>query len=226
MVANPNIPDNSVGVLPINGPITKYNGDCGEPGSIQMASSLGMMEKRDNIGSVVMLLDTPGGESRAANVMKNTIAGMKKPVLSSVDGMCASLGMHLISASDEAYVSSKLDQVGSIGSYCILADFSGMLEKEGIKVHEIYAPQSVDKNKDSRDAMKGDYTAIQQELEQSVNEFINYVKQRRPQSASTEKEWNSGKMFDAATAQKIGLHDGVKPFDQVVSKAAWLAKRK
>jgi protease-4 len=225
LVSNPNIPENSVGVLPIGGPITKYNGSCGEPGAIQKASWLGMMQKRDNIGSVVMLMDTPGGEVRAAPVMTDTIGKMGKPVLSLVDDLSASLGMWLSSASDEVYASSNRAQIGSIGSYTMLADMSGMLEKEGIKIHEIYAPQSVDKNKEYRDALKGDYTAIEKDLALHVDDFKSFIKQQRPQSAPFESQWGTGKVFYADEGKKLGLIDGVKSFDQVVSKAAWLGKR-
>lgn len=223
---NANIPEGSVGVLPISGPITKYNGECGEPGNIQRATWLNDMQRRNNIGSIVLLQDTPGGEARSANVMTSTIAKMSKPVLSYVDGMSASLGIFLTSASDEVYVSSEMDEVGSVGSYLMLADFKGYFESQGLKIHEIYAPQSVDKNKDYRDALKNDYAAIEEDLKMHVDAFINYVKQQRPQAAAYVNEWNSGKMFYAADAKKIGLIDGVRSFEQVISKAAWNAKMK
>lgn len=224
--ANANIPPGSVGIISITGPITKYEGDCGEPGAQQMAGWLMEMEKRQNISSVVMVVDTPGGEARAANVLTSTIGRMKKPVLSFVDDMAASLGMWLTAASDEVYVSNKLGEVGSIGSFVMFADYRGYFEQKGIKIHEIYAPQSTDKNKEYRDALEGDYTSIKADLEVLVNEFIGYVKTERPGAASHEKKWNSGKMFYADEAKKIGLIDGVKNFDQVVSKAAFNAQNK
>lgn len=223
---NPNIPPNSVGVLPITGPITKYNGSCGEPGAIALTTSLMTMLNRDNIGSVIQLIDTPGGEARAASSYCAVADNSKKPILSFVDGMCASLGMYFASASDEVYLSNDLDQVGSIGSYCTLLDFSQYLENEGIKLHEIYAPQSTEKNKDYKDALQGEYSGIQADLKVGVDAFINYVQQSRGgKAASSVDNWKSGKMFYGKDAVKNGLADGVKPFDQVVSKAAWLAKR-
>lgn len=224
--SNANIPPNSVGIIFITGPITKYNGECGEPGAQQMGSWLADMEKRKNISSVVMVVDTPGGEARAANAFTSTIGSMKKPVLSFVDGMAASLGMWLTAASDEVYVSSKLDEVGSIGSYVMFADFSERFAKMGIKIHEIYAPQSTDKNKDYKDALEGDYTAISADLEKLVNEFIGYVKTARPAAAKNESKWNTGKMFYAEYAKKLGLIDGISTLDKVVSKAAFNAKMK
>lgn len=225
-VPNPNIPQGSVGILPISGPITKYNGDCGEPGSIQRAGWLQEMQSRSNIGSIIQLIDTPGGESRAANSHVQAIQKSNKPVLSYIDGMCASLGVWYSSASQETYLSSEMDEMGSIGSYCSILDFSGYLEAQGIKLIEIYAPQSIDKNKDYRDAMNGDTSAIEADLKIMVDAFTSFVKTSRGDKASSNaKAWDSGKMFYANEAVKLGLADGIKPFDQVVSKAAWLGKR-
>jgi protease IV len=223
---NPNIPDNAVGILPISGPITKYNGDCGEPGAIQRNSWLMQMQSRASIGSVVMLLDTPGGEARAASTLAPTISNFKKPILSYIDGLNASLGMWLSSGTDEVYLSNKMDELGSIGTYVTIPDFTGYFEKEGIKLHEIYAPQSVDKNKDYRDAIKGDYASVEKDLKLLTDEFIGFVKnQRGDKAAASIKEWSSGKMFYADEAVSLGLADGIRSFDQVISKAAWLAQR-
>lgn len=231
MVPNPNIPPNSVGILPITGPVTKYNGDCGEPGAIAKNSWLLDFAQRDNIGSVILLMDTPGGEGRAADTLTATIQKFKKPILSYVDGMCASLGVWYSSASDEVYLGSDMAEVGSVGSYCTLLDFSGYLEQNGIKMTEIYAPQSTDKNKDYRDALAGNTSAIEADLKLHVDAFIKSVANsggntmRSDTARANMSQWSSGKMFYAKDAIKVGLADGIKPLDQVVSKAAWLAKR-
>lgn len=226
MVPNPNIPLNSVGIIPISGPITKYNGECGEPGSIARNSWLLDMKKRDNIGSVVLLLDTPGGQVGAQNASMNIIESMGKPVLSYVDGMCASLGMWYSSVSDEVYLSDEEDQMGSVGSYATILDFQGYYEKMGLKLHKIYAPQSTEKNEEYRAAIEGNYEPMQEMLRQHTNRFIQFVKTKRTAAAATAEQWNKGKLFFAKDAVRLGLADGIKPFDQVISKAAWLAKRK
>ena len=229
-VPNPNVPPNSVAIIQVTGPVTKYNGDCGEPGAIQLASYINGMNVRGNVGSIVLVLDTPGGEARAANVLTEATRNSTKPILSYIDGMCASLGVYLSSGTREVYLSSNSDQVGSVGSYCTLFDFSGYLEMQGVKMHEIYAPQSLDKNKDYKDALKGDYSAIENDLKLHVDDFIKYVatnggSSRAGVASSNKEAWSTGKMFYAADAVKVGLADGVRSFSQVVSKAAWLAKR-
>lgn len=228
---NPNIPPGSIGIIPINGPLTYYNGDCGEPGMIQRMNWLIDMQRRDNIAGIVQLIDTPGGISTAATHYVAQMNRSDKPILSYVDHFCASLGMWFAAQSTEVYLSNDLAEMGSIGSYCMLIDAKGALEMEGYKVVEIYAPQSKDKNKDYRDALAGDDTLIKEDLRIHVNAFINHVSKsndtmRGSRARGNVKEWNSGKMFYANESIKFGLADGVKNFQQVVSKASWLAKRK
>lgn len=225
-VPNQNIPQNSIGIIPFNGPLTYYNGDCGEPGMIQRINWLMEMQRMPNVSAVVQLMDTPGGVSSAAF---NYIAEMRKsskPILSYVDNICASLGMWFSAASDETYMGHEFSEMGSVGSYCILLDMKSAMEAQGFKLVEVYAPQSTDKNKAYKDAIAGDDSLIKEDLRLHVDAFIKHIKENRADSAANEAAWNSGKMFYANDAKKLGLSDGIKPFNQVVLKAAWLAKRK
>lgn len=227
IVANPNIPEGSVAVIPVSGPILKYNGGCGEPGSIQRIGWLMDAEKRQNISAAVVLIDSPGGQVDGTQSFANAIKSFSKPILGYVDdGMAASAAMWLLSAADEAYTSLESDQVGSIGVYTTIVDFKGYFEKEGYKLHEIYAPQSTEKNKDYRDALTGNYDSVLADLKITADTFIKAVKTNRSKAAAHAGEWETGKMFYSKEAASIGLIDGIKSFDQVISKAAWLSKRK
>ena len=225
---NPNIPEGSVAIFPVNGPIMKYNGECGEPGSIQRVSMLLDLEKRQNVGSVVMLIDSPGGQVDGTQSMVNAVKNFSKPILGLVeDGMAASAAMWLLSATDEAYAALESDQVGSIGVYTTVLDYKGWFEQNGIKIHEIYAPQSTEKNKDYKDAIGGNYESIMADLKITADTFINAVKANRKGKAdASQSQWDTGRMFYAKDAVKAGLIDGVKSFEHVIKKASWLSKRK
>lgn len=225
---NPNIPEGSIAILPVNGPIMKYNGECGEAGSIQRVTWLLDMERRQNIGGVVMLIDSPGGQVDGTQSLVNAVKNFSKPILGFVDdGMAASAAMWVLSATDEAYTSLESDQVGSIGVYTTVLDYKGWFEQNGLKVHEIYAPQSTEKNKDYKDAIAGNYEAVMADLKITADNFISSVKANRKGKAdASQAQWSTGRMFYAKEAQKAGLIDGVKSFEHVIKKASWLAKRK
>jgi protease-4 len=225
-VQNPNIPPNSVAVLPISGPITKYSGECGEPGAIERNNWLLQIERLDHVNSVILLLDTPGGEVRAIDSIIPTLEKFSKPVLSYIDGMSASLGVWFTSASKEVYFGSNRGQLGSIGAYITIPDFTEYFAKAGVKIHEIYAPESGDKNKIWRDVVQGEYGLIEKQLSEVMKDFISFVGNHRGSKAvENASQWNTGKMFSASEAVKLGLADGIMSFQQVVSKATWLGKR-
>lgn len=225
-VPNPNIPTNSIGVISICGPITKYDGECGELGAISISNMIADINKRDNVDGIVLSIDSPGGEARAASILTSAIQNSKKPVLSHVSGMAASLAVFITSASKEVYLSNKMDEMGSVGSFWTMYDFSKYLENAGITVHEIYAPQSTDKNSLFNEALSGNYEQAKEYLKLHVDEFISFVKNSRGEKAAkSADQWNSGKMFFANEAIKLGLADGILPIEKVISKAAWLSKR-
>lgn len=226
--ANPNVPEGSVAVIPVSGPILKYNGGCGEPGSIQRIGWLMDAENRQNISSAVLLIDSPGGQVDGTQSFANAIKSFSKPIVGFVDdGMAASAAMWIGSATDELYCSLESDQVGSIGVYTTVVDFKGFFEQKGYKLHEIYAPQSTEKNKDYREALTGNYDLVLEDLKVIASNFIKAVNVNRGEKASANQEkWDSGKMFYAKEAKSVGLIDGIKSFEQVIAKAAWLSKRK
>ncbi len=152
-----------------------------------------------------------------ADVIK--AAAASKPVMAVInDGMAASAAMWIASAANEIYVTQATDQVGSIGVYTQIADWN-QYYKDALKlnVQDIYAPQSTDKNKDYRDAISGDTSAVEGDLSVLADQFINTVASNRSGKIKGDT-WKTGKMFYAKDAKKIGLIDGIASFDQVVQK--------
>ncbi|HRD54621.1 MAG TPA: hypothetical protein PKY96_18435, partial [Flavobacteriales bacterium] len=99
------------------------------------------------IVGVVLNIDSPGGNGNAMNLMANQVERMRKPVVGLVShGMACSAAYGIGSACDLMMTSGPMDEVGSIGTYVRLHDWSGADEKDGLKVHEIYATRSVEKN--------------------------------------------------------------------------------
>ena len=228
---NPNIAEGSVAVIPVSGPMMKYNGSCGEHGSLKRIGFLLDAERRNSISSAVLMVDSPGGQVDGTQSFANAVKSFSKPIIGFVDdGMAASAAKWAISATDEVYASLETDQVGSIGVYTTIVDFKGYFEKHGYKLHEIYAPQSTDKNLDFRKVIESngeDVDMVKEDLRTIADHFIKAIKTFRGDKAATyQKDWDSGKMFYAKDAVNIGLLDGIKSFEQVISKAAWLAKRK
>lgn len=221
-----NAPENSIAVIKISGPITKYDGDCGEPGALQIATWINAASASSKIMGIILDIDSPGGEGGGATVLADTIKSISKPIIAwTADGGAFSAAYWAASQCTEIHLRRTTDQVGSIGGYTMVGDFSGAYELQGIKVKTVYAPQSIDKNKGTRDAFeKDDVSIIEKEMEFYVSSFINDVSSGRKNKLKS-NEWNTGKTYYANEAKKIGLIDAISNFQQVVSRVAALAKQ-
>lgn len=213
------LPSGSIAMLDINGPITKY-GDICSYGSIDHTATLNRLGAAPNVEGVILNIDSPGGEVSGTAMLADAIKslGTKKPVVAMIDnGIAASAAMWIASASNEIYTTQKIDMVGSIGVYTTLVDWYGYLEKEGLKVRDIYAPQSTDKNLDYREALKGNDDLVKDELKVLADEFISTIAKNRAGKIQG-NDWSTGKMYYSKEAIRLGLIDGQKSFNQVVGR--------
>jgi protease-4 len=210
-------PKNSLALIPVIGAVSKYY-DCGVAGTSDMARWIKEANDAPNISGIILQIDSPGGMVDGTQTLVDAILNSHKPVTAFVDdGMAASAAMWIASAADEIVLSQKTDMVGSIGVLTTLADYSGYFEQKGIKLHEIYATQSSDKNKDYRDALKGDYKAVKDELSFIAAEFIAAIKQNRSAQLNLEAgDPFTGKMYFADQAIEIGLADRIGSIEHAV----------
>lgn len=210
------LPENSIAMVDIVGPVTKF-GDMCSWGSVDHAETIRRLSKAQNVSGIIINVDSPGGEASGTSMLADTIkdAASVKPVIGLIDdGIAASAGYWIVSACTEVYVTKRTDMVGSVGVYCAIADWYGYFESQGLKVHDVYAPQSTDKNKIFQDAIDGNDKPLQTELKVLASEFIETVKTNRG-ARLTSDEWDTGKMFYTKDAVKIGLIDGQMTLSEV-----------
>jgi ClpP class serine protease len=196
--------EDSISLIPIIGPVMKHDSWC-ESGTKTRAKQLLEADANNNIQGHIILLDTPGGETQACELMSEAIKQCTKPVYAVVDGLCASAGMWIAAGCARVYASSKTDIIGCIGTVSTLVDYSGALEKAGIKIHEVYSTLSPEKNKESRDALAGDYTTLLKNIIDPLTEvFHSHLKSSRP---NINVEALKGATYVADKAIEMGLVD-------------------
>lgn len=213
-----NAPENSVAIIRIQDVITKYDQACGDSGMNTKANLLFRADKNPNIKAHILLMDTPGGEAYAGMAMAEAVKSVTKPIIAYVDDLSASAGMMIASQADYIVANQELARVGSIGTFVTLADYKGYFEKEGIKIVEVYADASNDKNKPYRDAIdKGEFKLIKQDLNVLNDRFLQYIESGRTGKLKTgADDWGTGKVFFASEAVKTGLIDDIMPLESVI----------
>jgi ClpP class serine protease len=214
-------PANSIAILNINGVITKYDQFCGEFGMITKADILQRCYDNTNIKGVIIVGESGGGDGNAMRLMVSKILQRNKPVIGFVEDYSFSAMYGILAACDVIIANSELAQVGSIGTFMTLVDYSKQLEMEGISVKEIYATKSTDKNKIFNDAINGVPDGIigVRAICDKYNEyFLQTVSDGRSDRMNEpEKEWGTGKTFFASEALKMGLIDGIDTIENVIN---------
>ena len=209
-----------VSVITIDGPITRNGGGCSY-GSVDHRDMMMAAADHPLCRGHVFVINTPGGSAWAKNDYEQAIEYARKkgqPVIAFIDGMCASAGMYLAALCDERYYMHPKDEVGCIGvmaAFYTEADGS-VNQYSNETYHEIYDPESFEKNKAMRDiANDGNTEDLIKELADLGVEFRNDVKKRCP--AATEEHLH-GKVFAASDVEGI-LVDGQSTFLGVVRRA-------
>jgi protease-4 len=216
-----NAPVKSTAVLNIVGPIMKYD-NCGDAGTATYGAILKNAIANPNIGSIVIKIDSPGGEVSGTEDFAKIIASSHKPIVAVAEDLMASAAYWFGSQAKELYASSLTTRIGSIGTMLSFADVQPYFEKQGVVFHEVYAPDSKDKNKDFAELRAGNYAKIKETLGAINDVFKSNVISGRGKKLN-EKETLTGKVFMAEDAIKVGLIDGIKSMDDAIARAQELA---
>ncbi len=209
-----------VSVIDISGPITRNGGACSF-GSIHHRDIMMAAANHPLCRGHVFIINTPGGSAWAKNDYEQAInyaRSLGQPVIAFIDGMCASAGMYLASLCDERYYMHPKNEIGCIG---VMAAF--YTEADGSTnaysnetYHELYDPESFDKNKAFRDvANDGNTEQLIGELAELGVEFRADVLKACPNATD---EHLHGKVFNAEDVKGI-LVDGQADFMGVVQRA-------
>lgn len=208
-----------VNVMTIDGAVTRGGGEC-TYGSKDMRDML--MKCADNPFCMghIFEVNTPGGSAWARHDFKQGIdyaheRGQR--VIMHIDGTCFSAGMWLASLCDEVYAMNPADEVGCIG---VLASFFTLKngahnQFDAEDYHEIYDPESFDKNKWYRDiAENNNDSELVEDLRKTGEEFRSDIRKAFP--AATEDQIH-GKTFDASEVMGVFV-DGINTLDDCIER--------
>lgn len=215
------IPDDSIAIIDVRGVITKYWVWWMDSAStVIMTDWVKQAEANPNIKAILFRVDSPGGMVFGTRTFTETIYNCSKPTLAYVnDGMAASCGYWIAAACDHVWVSQSTDMVGSVGTKAVIVDYSGWYESQKIKIHDIKADQSKDKNRVSEEALKGNYKPIkEQELNPMAAQFIEDIKTYRGDRLNMEvADPFTGEVYMYEQAKLIGLVDNKGTMEEALA---------
>lgn len=209
-------------VMSIRGPLLKDDVECGPRGMETMDQRLKNILSRNDVKGVVLDIDSPGGQACYMPLFAHTIKSAKKPIVAYYNSLCCSAAYGLASQAREIYASCKTDIVGSVGTFITLADVSAYYDKMGIKLHEVYADASTNKNGVFMKALKGDYKPIKDKLLNPVNE--NFIASVRAARNITNEEVFTGETYLSEEAIQHGVIDGIKSLSESIARVFEIAE--
>jgi len=184
-----------------------------------------------NVTSVLMKVNTNGGQLGGLEALFNTIKNFKdeygKDFIILVTENCESAGVWAFCGANKVYLADKICSMGSIGVQSIFIDDSIYLEKNGLKEVRIRASQSVNKNIEIDELEKGNYERTIKRLSVKAQVMIDTVKLGRGEKLNTivtKSKHNPNDIPDIFTglsyigedAVKMGLADGIKSEKEIL----------
>lgn len=201
-------------VVDLKQPIVKYT-SYGYIGTQYIISLLEALESHQAVTAIVIDIDSGGGMVSGTEELASVIRSLQKATVAYTGGYMCSAAYWIASACDKVVAAPFADAIGSIGTMLSFQDFAPLLEKYGVKVHELYAPESTEKNKAWRDLKEGNEKAIMQMLSEANARFISSVKANRPDA---KEEVFKGNTYSAKKAKSLGLIDEVMTLNEVISQ--------
>lgn len=213
---SPDIPENSVGIIPIQGVLLDYD-------TSRISMFLKMAEQNPAINSVMLVVNSPGGMVSQIDLVSDQITAFPKPVITFVQDVCASAAVWLVSGSKKIILSSKLNRIGSVGVMTTFTDVWPALEKFGIDRREIYASKSTRKNFLKRNLQNQSLTREEQEKPliddlDFVNDFFHQSVSKN-RNIALDSEVFEGDMYYSEKGIEIGLADEINTIDYALTLA-------
>lgn len=218
-----------VGLFTLEGPITTESSPAslfgsGTPGSEDIAQAIREVNKRDDVGAFLIVVNSPGGSVVASREIYDAVKELEKPKVAYFREVAAS-GGYYISVPTDYIISDPNALTGSIGVIATFSELSGLFEKIGINTTTIKSGQFKDIGSPER-PMTGDEKALFQNLiQETYQEFYNVVLEGRKGRINREKfdEIADGRVLSGRQAYAVGLVDELGDKRKAIAKAADLA---
>ena len=210
----------SVGVLNITGPIMRYGNGMNLTGPVRSlqayAEDFKTLENNPSVDTIVLNIDSPGGEASGIAEFASHVRGSKKRVVAYVDDLAASAGYWIAAAADEI-VASETALVGSIGVVFSMIDDTEKLKKEGLERVEIVSVVSPKKRPDiSSEEGRAQIAAWADKL---GRKFVAAVAEYRGVSYETVLErFGGGDLLIADEAKDAGMIDRIGTLDALIEE--------
>jgi len=214
-----------IGLIVARGDIVYGEGGVGQIGSAFLCRQIRQARNDRQIKALVLRIDSGGGSALAAELIRRELELTRKsgrPVVVSMGSMAAS-GAYWLSADADRIVASPVTLTGSIGIFGALPTFEGSLARIGVHSDGTGTTGLADAGDPTRPLSEELGRAIQISVEEGYARFLAVVSQGRRIPAARVEKIAEGRVWDGATARKLGLVDELGTLEDAIAAARELA---
>ena len=178
------------------------------------AGALAMLEHAvddDEVGGVLLRLDTPGGSVTDADLIHDRVRALRergKKVVVLMGDLCASGGYYVAVAADAVWA-HPTTITGSIGVIVPVLNFHALLERYGVVDASVYAGKNKPLLSPTRQLEPAQQAIVQAVVDRMHRRFIDLVAEGRGIDAATVEPLADGRIFTADQALEAGLVDAI-----------------
>lgn len=180
--------------------------------------------KDPSIKAIIMRIDSPGGAVAPSQEIYEEVrkAVTKKKIVVSMGSVAAS-GGYYIAAPATRIVANPGTLTGSIGVIMEIPNFSGLMNKLGIKSEVVKSGRHKDIASVFRGIKKEDREILQNVLDNVHDQFILGVAEGRKMLREDVRKIADGRIFTGEQALKVGLIDEIGNLEDAVKVAGKLS---
>jgi len=217
-----------IGLIYVDGVITDGEGgqsmfgDENIAGSEDLRKALRMAAKDDNIKTVVIRIDSPGGSALASEVIWQSARRVaeKKPVVVSIGGMAASGGYYIASAADTIYADSAaiIGSIGVVGGKFVYGDL--LSDKLGVTTESFSKGRNADLFSSSKTFDERQRKMITAWMKETYDQFLDRIQTTRRSKIKHIDDVARGRIFSAKQGKDLGLVDEIGGLEDAIADAA------
>jgi protease-4 len=199
----------AVAIVVAQGPISGGSKPQGEVGGDSTSALLRKAREDENVKSVVLRVDSPGGEVFASEQIRREVVLLKaagKPVVVSMANLAASGGYWISMNADRIYASPSTI-TGSIGIFGLIPTFPRTLEMVGVRMGGVGTTKLAGAFDPRRPLSPELGSLIQSVIDNGYAQFTGKVADARGQTVEAIDQVARGRVWTGAQALEFGLVD-------------------
>lgn len=168
------------------------------------------IRKSPTVKGVILSIDSPGGTAAGGEAIFDAVRAVAKdkPVVAQVGTLAASAGYMIASASDHI-VARRASIVGSIGVIAQFPDFTGLMDKVGVKLEEIKSSPLKAEPSPFNPTTEPERAMIRSMILDTYDWFVSIVDERRPLDRAQVLAVADGSVFTGRQALDKKLIDAL-----------------